>query len=395
MQLPHAVLYLIDKLAHAGFRADVVGGCVRDMLRGVSPHDFDLTTDATPQEMKRVFKNDRVIETGIRHGTLTVLVDRVAYEITTYRIEGGYTDNRHPSEVTFTRTLTEDLSRRDFTMNAICYHPRYGYTDPFFGMRDIRDGVIRCVGEPVRRFEEDGLRILRALRFSSVLGYALSADTAAAVHTCRALLSNISAERVYVEWKKLLGGDGAARVLSDHAEVIAVRIPELRAVLARPLLDLSRLNSTERNVLLFALLGEEGRACFSRVMSRLKTDRAARVQGERILEELHFSDDGRDGSLLRLLYRIGAQDAQMLLRLRTTMGIGTVADEDRLANVLARGAIYRIADLCIGGEVPVARGLRGAAIARTLENILFAIMDGKIKNTESEILDFLASDDDI
>ena len=169
--LPAPVQRALSMLGEAGFSAYVVGGCVRDWVLGIPPHDFDICTSAAPEEMKEIFRDERTIETGIKHGTLTVLMEGEPLEITTFRLDGDYLDGRHPSSVSFTRNIEEDLSRRDFTINAMAYSPREGLCDPFGGQADCKAGIIRCVGEPERRFTEDALRILRALRFSARLGF--------------------------------------------------------------------------------------------------------------------------------------------------------------------------------------------------------------------------------
>ncbi len=171
MQIPQKILYILDRLELAGFEAYIVGGCVRDSLMGQQPHDFDITTSALPEETEQVFSDLKVIETGLKHGTVTVLIEGEPVEITTYRIDGEYSDGRHPNEVKFTRSLHEDVARRDFTMNGIAYSPKRGLSDSVGGAEDIRRCTIRCIGEPDRRFNEDALRILRALRFSAVLGF--------------------------------------------------------------------------------------------------------------------------------------------------------------------------------------------------------------------------------
>ncbi len=217
----------ISMLESAGFEAHAVGGCVRDSLLGKNPTDYDVTTSALPEEMKTVFKNERFIETGIKHGTLTVIIDSYPIEITTFRIDKDYSDNRHPLTVEFTRSLREDLARRDFTVNALAYNDKTGIIDVFGGIYDLEHGIIRCVGEPDKRFSEDGLRIMRALRFSSVLGFKIEEKTALSLYKNRELLNNISAERLSSELIKLLCGKNAAKVLVEHVDVLSVLIPEL------------------------------------------------------------------------------------------------------------------------------------------------------------------------
>ena len=228
LTLPSQVHTALDRLTAAGWEAYVVGGAVRDALRGCAAGDWDITTNAEPAQVERVFAGERLIETGLRHGTVTVLLDGLPLEITTYRVDGDYTDHRRPDAVRFTRSLREDLLRRDFTMNALAYHPRTGLVDVCGGAEDIARGVVRCVGEPDRRFQEDGLRILRALRFSSVLGFQIAPETAAAIHRNRALLQYLAAERVRSELTKLLCGQNVDAVLREFSDVLAVPIPELR-----------------------------------------------------------------------------------------------------------------------------------------------------------------------
>lgn len=208
--LPQNVKTIIHTLDVAGFEAFAVGGCVRDSLLHRTPEDWDITTSALPEEVKQYFR--RTIDTGIQHGTVTVMLDKTGYEVTTYRIDGDYEDNRHPSDVTFTRNLTEDLKRRDFTINAMAYNDKEGLVDIFGGMQDLKKKCIRAVGDPKERFGEDALRILRALRFSAQLGYEIEPDTKAAIHELAPTLSNISAERIRTELIKLL--------VSPHPELL-------------------------------------------------------------------------------------------------------------------------------------------------------------------------------
>ena len=177
MELPRTVSALIARLEQAGYSAYAVGGCVRDSLLSLEPHDWDLCTSARPEEMLEVFRGERVAETGLKHGTLTVIMDHVPYEITTFRTDGSYTDHRHPDSVSFVREVAGDLSRRDFTVNAMAYSPRTGLVDLFGGREDLERRVIRCVGVPRERFTEDALRILRALRFASVFDFSLDPET--------------------------------------------------------------------------------------------------------------------------------------------------------------------------------------------------------------------------
>lgn len=211
-----------------GYEAYLVGGCVRDMVMGIKAHDYDITTSATPEQMKEVFKEYRTIETGIKHGTITFLYEKEPVEVTTYRIEGEYKDNRHPESVQFTTFLESDLIRRDFTMNALVYNEKEGIKDIFGGIRDINDGVIRAVGVPENRFREDALRILRGMRFSATLGFKIEEKTKAAMIKCAPLLHNISGERISAELNKLIVGKNAGSVLRECYEIFAEILPVVK-----------------------------------------------------------------------------------------------------------------------------------------------------------------------
>lgn len=202
INIPEGAKYIIDELYVNGYEAFVVGGCVRDSLMGKVPKDWDITTSASPLEVKEIFK--RTIDTGIQHGTVTVLVDKVGYEVTTYRIDGEYKDSRHPEEVIFTQDLKEDLRRRDFTINAMAYNDTIGVVDEYNGIEDLNNKIIRCVGNPSERFEEDALRILRAIRFSAQLGFDIDSNTQIAMKEYAPTLENISVERIKVEIDKTL-----------------------------------------------------------------------------------------------------------------------------------------------------------------------------------------------
>lgn len=227
LSVPKNVKTAIDLLESAGFEAYAVGGCVRDSLLGREPNDWDITTCAAPEQTKGVFSSFHCIDTGIKHGTVTVVIDSEPLEITTFRVDGEYADNRHPKSVTFTPNLREDLSRRDFTVNAMAFSPRTGIVDLFSGKEDLQKGIIRCVGDPDRRFNEDALRILRALRFASVLDFEIDSETAESAIKNRRLLQNISEERILKELLGLLCGKGARRILSSFAPIVFEILPEL------------------------------------------------------------------------------------------------------------------------------------------------------------------------
>ncbi|MBO4860737.1 MAG: CCA tRNA nucleotidyltransferase [Clostridia bacterium] len=225
--MPRGAAVIINKLESRGHGAYVVGGCVRDALTGGAPNDWDICTSAIPEEIIDCFGERYVIKTGIKHGTVTVKAEDGLYEVTTFRIDGVYKDGRRPESVEFVSDIRTDLSRRDFTVNAMAYNAREGIVDPFGGREDLANGIIRCVGSPERRFGEDALRILRALRFASVLGFEIERGTAEAVHALKHLLEHIAKERIRDELLKLCSGKNAYAVLWEYRDVITAIIPEL------------------------------------------------------------------------------------------------------------------------------------------------------------------------
>ncbi len=227
LNIPSPVQTALDMLNNHGYEAYIVGGCVRDFILGNTPNDYDITTNAVPSQTEEVFKNFRIIETGIKHGTVTVLIENMALEITTFRIDGEYADNRHPLSVSYTSRLSDDLARRDFTMNAIAYNHIDGFKDYFNGQKDISEKNIVCVGNAKERFNEDALRIMRGIRFSSQLGFEIEKNTSDCIFKQKNLLKNISAERIRVELDKLVTGKNVYNVLMKYSSVLEVFITEI------------------------------------------------------------------------------------------------------------------------------------------------------------------------
>ena len=228
--LPPSPKHLITLLEAAGHSAYAVGGCVRDALLGQPPGDWDLCTSAQPEQVLACLRTQgiKALKTGLQHGTITAVIDHRPFEITTFRLDGDYTDHRRPDHVTFTDDLAADLSRRDFTVNAMAWHPKKGLIDPFHGERDLRASLLRCVGEPSRRFGEDALRILRCLRFASMLGFAIEEHTSHALFDLKETLQHIAAERIQSELTRLLCGKNARQILLDYREIIFAVLPQLR-----------------------------------------------------------------------------------------------------------------------------------------------------------------------
>lgn len=436
MNVPPQVNTALERLEGAGYEALLVGGAVRDYVRdGRAAKDWDITTNALPEQVKQVFSDYHLIETGLKHGTVTVMIDHEPLEITTYRIDGDYTDHRHPDAVRFTRSLREDMERRDFTMNALAYNPRLGVVDLVGGRADIEDGIIRCVGEPDRRFQEDGLRILRGLRFASVYGMRLEATTSSAIHRNKDLLQNIAAERIREELTKLLCGRGAAAILRDYADVIAVPIPELApmfgfeqhnphhdkdvwehtiavvdSIQPQPVLRWAALLHDAGKPQCFAI-GDDGLGHFyghaakstsiaDSVLGRLRFDNASR---ERIVRLVRYHDmpiTAERKRIKRLMSKHGEEAARQLIALHRADACGQSAlCEPRLAvfdeaaglidELLAEETCFALKDLSIKGEDVMALGFRGREVGKALQACLDAVLDERIHNDRDELLAFL------
>lgn len=386
MSLPRELEYILDALRSRGYRADVVGGAVRDHLLGRPSYDYDVTTEATPDEVKSVFADKRTVDTGIKHGTVTLVLDSGSYEITTWRVDGAYLDSRHPESVTFTRSLSEDLARRDFTVNAISYNPTEGYTDLFGGMQDLEGGIIRAVGEPARRFDEDALRIMRAVRFAATLGFKLDPTTAEAAEAKRHLLSNVSSERIYTELKKLISGDFAHRALLSYPTIILEVLPELDALGLPDEHKFAKTGYTERLISLFFLGAKQPNEAYSAAMSRLKTDTEQRVLGERALELLSSCSPTSRYEALKMLSRYGRREADIALRAGTLIGRYGESERMSYAEAIESGAPYQISELAIGGRELMSLGLRGKEVGKALSTLLDDVMRGECENTAEALL---------
>ncbi len=383
--IPDNIIKVLSALEAAGYEAYTVGGCVRDMCRGVLPHDYDVTTSALPEETKACFEGCRVIETGIKHGTVTVLSDGEPVEITTYRTDGEYADNRHPVAVSFTPSLSEDLSRRDFTVNAMAYSPTRGLVDVFGGRRDIDARVIRCVGEPDKRFGEDGLRILRALRFASCLDYTIDADTSASIEKNAHLLENISAERIYSELCKLVTGKGAHRIIAEYPCVIGKILPSLTD--ARYADAVRAVGESESDLILrLALLVGSKEGAMSD-MQALKSDGATRRSVASVAEMAGVRLSDRV-SLRRALRGCTADNLRRAIKMQKITAKIDETEEKRLLSLLedAKNDPVTPASLAIGGEdVKRLTGASGRAIGDALERMLELVITDAVPNERAAL----------
>ena len=405
--LPAPVLSALSRLEEAGCSAYAVGGCVRDHVLGMEPHDYDICTSAAPEEMQRIFQNERTIETGLKHGTLTVLLSCMPLEITTFRVDGEYLDGRHPVSVQFADRVEDDLSRRDFTINAMAYSPQRGLVDPFGGQADCKKGVIRCVGEPEQRFGEDALRILRALRFSARLGFPIEAATAQAAREGRDMLKKISRERIAAELTGTLLGRDASRVLADFPDVLCAAIPEL-----------TELAHSLRWAHALGTLSYASQESFLRWAAfLLETPREDRpdlpyeiLQGlkmptklcETVRKLVYFARLFRTDrpSVHFILMKLGPEQAERLLflmeadalSLRPASAASDIREEyhqlrAELRRLLDENVCYSLAQLAVNGQDMAKLGLRGPQIGQTLNQLLLKVVCGELPNERTALLE--------
>lgn len=431
--IPDHAARLMKMLESAGFETWCVGGCVRDALRGCTPHDWDLCTSAMPEEMLEVFKNCRTIPTGIKHGTITVLNGGEPIEITTYRCDGDYLDHRRPSNVQFVRDIRSDLERRDFTMNAICLDLRGRLYDPFDGQGDIERGIIRCVGEPRKRFDEDALRILRAVRFAAKTGFPIESETLKAADDMRGLLDSISVERIWQELKALLIQPHAGDALREYKNIISQILPEAAASFDFPQntvhhcydvwghithsVDNIKPDPVLRAVMLFHDLGKpqahtvdaDGISHFKghpkvsaqiadKILDRLKCDKASR---KRIITLVAEHDNRIPASSAKRFIAKYGYDFYcdwLLVRRADTLAQSMYHREKKIAELddlsalgerlIAEGSCLQKSDLALGGRELMALGFSGSEIGSALNAMLDKVIDGELENTPSALTDF-------
>ena len=391
MILPDFVTTIIAKLQSSGYEAYAAGGCVRDMLMGKTPADYDVATEAKPEQVIAALYPLKIIETGIKHGTVTVLINGHSVEITTFRSDGEYTDNRHPKSVSFDAGVFEDTSRRDFTINAMMYNHDKGIVDHHGGITDIKSKLIRCVGYADERFNEDALRILRALRFASNLGFDIEPLTAAAAINNRLLLQNISAERITSELIKILCGDFAKKVISKHFEIIKSLIPGLSdkehisaLIDACPKKDYIRLAAL--------LHYNEG---FS-IPSCLRFDNTTKHKITKLIS--HFDENILPDkrllksymrklmpSLLFDLFDLQLAEAVMLNKDTTKI----IQAKKLLQQLIDSNECYTLSMLAVGGDDLIEHNIaHGKEIGSILETLLDAVVDEKVQNEKQALLQY-------
>lgn len=433
IQIPPQVAEVLERFHRNGREAYVVGGCVRDSLLGCRPNDWDVTVSALPEETEHIFSDCRVVKTGIRHGTVKVFLGGLPVEVTTFRIDGAYSDGRHPDQVTFTRNLKEDLARRDFTVNAMAYNEEEGLVDCFGGKEDLSSGIIRCVGNPDIRFHEDGLRILRALRFSSQLGFSIEENTAKSIVQNRTLLGCIAEERICTEFTKLLCGKDAADVLRHYREVIAEFVPEVRSAFdfqqhnphhiydvwehTLHALDAVAPESELRLTMLLHDLGkpqcftldakgvghfyghpEKSAALGAQMLRRLRYDRKTAETVEMLVRWHDLPILPEERSLRRRLNRFGEENLRRLIQVELADAQGKADPENdytaslqrvpgMLDYILQRKQCCTLKDLAVHGADLLEYGVpEGPAIGRMLLQLLEAVIDEKCPNEKIQLL---------
>ena len=387
IQLPYEVEWVIGKIRDAGYEAFAVGGCVRDTLLGRTPEDWDVTTSARPEAVKAIF--ERTVDTGLQHGTVTVLKNRKGYEVTTYRIDGEYHDGRHPDSVEFTPNLLEDLKRRDFTINAMAYSHETGIVDEFGGMEDLKAGIVRCVGRPEDRFTEDALRLLRALRFSAQLGFEIEESTYAAIKTIAPNLAKVSKERVQAELTKLLLSAHPERILLLKETGLSAQIvPGFDAVFAPPLFSkLSRLPA-EKSLRWAGFLLCQSTKQAEAVLKGLKMDNETIGHVSRMIEGAKETLPLEKPAVRRAMSRYTPYQLEGALKLKELMGSPDAEEIRRLREEIIRdGDCVSLKDLAVKGRDLLEAGVeRGPMVGEILNHLFDLVLLHPEKNDRELLL---------
>lgn len=400
IELPKTAEKIIFMLNNAGYEAYAVGGCIRDMLMGNIPDDYDIATNALPDEIKAVFSGFKTIDTGIAHGTVTVIIDGFHAEVTTYRTDGKYTDNRHPDSVSFSKSIYDDLSRRDFTVNALAYDGKR-MIDAFGGKEDIKNRIIRCVGNPLQRFTEDALRILRALRFSSVLNFKIEDNTKNAVFDCMPFLDNISKERVFSEIKKLVCGENSKEVLEQFrcaAEMIFTGISEYTQYQYETAVNMTAMSENDfcmRMAALMYFFPEDGALS---ALNRLKSSNKIKKDVTSYLKKTDCNMLKTTGQIQKYMFLNGGETLKNSLKMQRIYYLCTsdlsgagVAENiiKAVDEIINLHLCFNISDLNISGRDIASSGLAsGKEIGVMLKKLLFAVIDKRVENEKAALLKY-------
>lgn len=407
MQLPEDVRAIIGTIEEHGCEAYAVGGCVRDTLLGKTPYDWDITTSALPMQVKSMFK--RTVDTGLKHGTVTVMIGKTGYEVTTYRIDGEYKDGRHPENVEFAVNLLEDLKRRDFTINAMAYSDKNGLVDEFDGQGDLERGIVRCVGNPIERFTEDALRMMRAIRFSAQLSFEIDKETYKAIEKLSPNIAQVSMERIQVELTKTIMSDNPEKVeLYYETGIFSVVLPDVAAIFEGRYRHnaLSMLKHTEKTVILryAALLNSLEPDKAKEVLRSLKLDNHTVDSVTAIVANSKVTIDENEPAIREALNRYGRElfdnliihDEALTTAKEEITGIILPGKHNHIAavkkmmdDIIARGDCVTIKDLDITGNDLIEYGMTGPQIGRTLNELLHVVMDNPKLNDKATLLAML------
>lgn len=393
INIPNEVEIALNILHRNGYEAYVVGGCVRDSIMDKFPQDWDITSSAKPEEIKLCFNDYKTVDTGIKHGTVTVIIEGMPIEITSYRIDGEYKDNRRPDNVLFTAKLELDLERRDFTINALAYN-KNGIIDLFGGINDINNKIIRCVGNPDERFNEDGLRILRALRFASVLNFNIEKQTSDSIHKTKYLLNNISLERINIEFNKLILGSDFQRLVIEYRNVIEVFIPELSKFNQEELnYRLNSMKHVESLVLRLSLLLYKIEEV-ENILIRLKYDNFT-VKSVKLLtsciDERIYPDPV---NIKKWLNKIEYENLDNLLKVKKALFESQHEDlskAQRIMNeVIEENQCYSLKTLAVDGQDLIDLGIeKGKNIGIILNKLLNKVIEGKLENKKDMLISYI------
>ena len=401
IKMPYEVQIALNMLNSNGFEAFIVGGCVRDALLNIIPSDWDITTSANPSEIKFCFKKYKTLDIGLKHGTVTVVINHMSLEITTYRIDGKYTDNRRPDTVIFTDKLSMDLKRRDVTVNSLAYNSD-GLVDLFGGINDIKNKTIRCVGEPDERFTEDGLRILRALRFASVLDFNIHEKTSKSIHKNKRLLNNISFERINNEFNKLVLGRNFYNVMLEFKDVIEVLIPEIKKISCenweKKLYSMSLVSNDviEKFAAFFYKIND-----VEKILFRLKNSNETIKNVALLTSNLDEEILPDVVNVKKWLNKIGCDNFKKLVHVKIAI-FKSFNSEDNLelenlnqlkllANeVVEENQCYSLKTLAISGKDIIDAGItEGKQIGEILNEVLLKVIEGKLLNQKSVLIDYI------
>ena len=394
IQMPAPVEQIILQLNAHGHEAYAVGGCVRDSLLGRRPEDWDITTSARPEEVKSVFK--RTVDTGIAHGTVTVMVGKTGFEVTTYRIDGKYEDGRHPKEVIFTPSLEEDLKRRDFTINAMAYGKEEGIVDLFGGMEDLENRVIRCVGSPEERFSEDALRILRAVRFGAQLDFSIEEQTWEAIGTIAPNLGRVSKERILAELTKLLLSDHPERIAMVYERGMAPYISDQFAKATPPLWAGSELLPSKKHLRWAAFLRNEGEKEAAQVLKELKADNDTIAKARTLVYWCKKEMEPEKPAIRHVMSKMTPELYDDLLELKRYLALSLpekcrLEEVERLSReIREKGDCLYLKDLAVNGRDLMNAGIQpGPAVGRSLEYLLEAVLEEPERNKKECLLGLL------